>query len=80
MILKNLLQLLYNSQYPILSHVQYKVFCCTAAKYKSHQRKGENRQLVTHEPVEFEKQPVKFKSSRKVKIILKKFIEYTWIQ
>ena len=36
---------------------------------------GENRQLVTNEPVEFEKEPV----AGKLPIILEEFIEYTLV-
>ena len=38
---------------------------------------GENRQLVTDEPVEFEKQPVEFQDCKKLPIILEKSIKYT---
>jgi hypothetical protein len=38
---------------------------------------GENRQLVTDEPVEFEKQPVEIQDFGKLPITLKEFMEYT---
>ena len=38
---------------------------------------GENRQLFTNEPVEFEKYPVKAQDCRKITIVLEEFIEYT---
>jgi hypothetical protein len=38
---------------------------------------GENRQLVTNEPVEFENNQLKFKTVRKSPIILEEFIKYT---
>ena len=38
---------------------------------------GDKRQLVTNEPVEFEKHRLKFKTARKLPIILEEFIEYT---
>jgi hypothetical protein len=41
---------------------------------------GENRQLVTDEPVEFEKEPIEFKTAGILPIILEEFIEYTPIQ
>jgi hypothetical protein len=37
----------------------------------------ENRQLVADEPVEFENDWLKFKTARKLPIILEAFIEYT---
>ena len=38
---------------------------------------GENRQLVTNEPVEFENNRLKFKTAGKLPIILEEFVEYT---
>ena len=38
---------------------------------------GENRQLVTNEPVEFGNNRLKFKTAGKIPIILEEFIEYT---
>jgi hypothetical protein len=38
---------------------------------------GENRQLVTDEPVEFENNRVKFKIAGNLPIILEEFMEYT---
>ena len=38
---------------------------------------GDNRQLVTNEPVEFEVNGLKFKIAGKLPIILEEFIEYT---
>ena len=38
---------------------------------------GEYRQLVTNEPVDFEKKPLEFKSAWKLQIIFEEFIEYT---
>ena len=38
---------------------------------------GENRQLVTGEPVEFEKQPVEVQDCRRITDHLKELIEYT---
>ena len=40
---------------------------------------AENRQLVTNEPVEFEKNRLKFKTTWKLPIILEESIEYTQI-
>ena len=40
---------------------------------------GENRQLVTDEPVEFEKEPVEVQDCRKLLIVLEEFIEYNLI-
>jgi hypothetical protein len=41
---------------------------------------GENRQLVTNEPVELRNNRLKFKIAGKLPIILEEFIEYTPIQ
>ena len=38
---------------------------------------GENRQLVTYELVEFEKNRLKLKTAEKLPIILEEFKEYT---
>ena len=38
---------------------------------------GENRQLVTNEPVELRNNQLKFKTTRKLPIVLEEFIEYT---
>ena len=38
---------------------------------------GENRQLVTDEPVEFEKQPLEVDDCKKITGHLEQFIEYT---
>ena len=37
----------------------------------------ENRQLVTDELVDFEKEPIQFKTSRKLPVIVVELIEYT---
>ena len=39
----------------------------------------ENRQLVTDEPVEFEKEPVEVQERGKLPIILEEIIEYTTV-
>ena len=38
---------------------------------------GENRQLVTDEPVEFANNRLKLKATRKLPIILEEFMEHT---
>ena len=38
---------------------------------------GENGQLVTNEPVEFEKEPVEFQDFRRITDHLRGFMEYT---
>ena len=38
---------------------------------------GINRQLVTNEPVELRKNRLKFKTSRKLPIVLEEFVKYT---
>ena len=38
---------------------------------------GENRQLVTNEPVEFEKKRLKFRMAERLPIFLEEVIEYT---
>ena len=40
---------------------------------------GENRQLITNEPVEFRNDRLEFKTPGKLPIILEEFIEYTTI-
>ena len=40
----------------------------------------ENRQLVTNEPVEFEKEPLEVQGCRKITDLLEQFIEYTRVQ
>ena len=41
---------------------------------------GENPQLVTDQPVEFENQPVRFKTSGELPLVLEESVEYTFIQ
>ena len=41
---------------------------------------GENQQLVTYEPAEFENNWLKFNTARKLPSILEEFIEYAPIQ